>query len=177
MYLLGAQSRAHLAGVHADMVRVVDHAIQISTQDFGVAEGVRSDADQLRDWMRHTSKLNGIPVGKIRNGVHGTGRGNHQLAADGFGHATDLVPYVNGVILWSAVPPAQQWDYIYPVAAAMHAAAIAENVDLRWGGVWDRKLRDLPGTVAGLRQSVADYCTRHPGPDFLDGPHFELVLL
>lgn len=173
MYLFGATSNAHLVGVHPRLVSVAQHAIQISTQDFCVAEGVRSAADQLRDWMRRTSKLNGIPVGQIVNGVHGTGVGNHQVKADGFGHAVDLVPIVDGALLWT-LPEAQQWQHIYPVAEAMRLAAISFNIRIRWGGVWDRCLNDLNGT-GPLAAEVQAYEARHVGADFIDGVHFELA--
>ena len=57
----------------------------------------------------------------------------------------------------------------------MRAAAVQKGVRIRWGGVWDRCLNDLPADPAGLEEAVKAYCARHPGPDFIDGPHFELM--
>jgi len=94
--------------------------------------------------------------------------------------ALDLVPYVGGAFTWGD----SMWrvqigtELVYPfheIAAAMRSASIEKGLDLIWGAVWDRKLRELPGDVAGLRQAVEAYKVRHPGPDFLDGPHFELA--
>lgn len=45
-FRLGAQSRARLAGVHPDLVRVVERAIQLSSVDFSVLEGVRTPQRQ-----------------------------------------------------------------------------------------------------------------------------------
>jgi peptidoglycan L-alanyl-D-glutamate endopeptidase CwlK len=174
MFYFGAASQQRLAGVVPALVAVADHAIQISAQDFCVGEGVRSAADQLRDWYRRTSKLNGIPVGATVNGVRGTGVGNHQVKADGFGHALDLVPVVGGALLWT-LPAAEQWPHIYPVADAMRTAAISLGTRIRWGGVWDRILNDLAPGAAALEQAVRDYEGRHAGPDFIDGPHFEIL--
>lgn len=172
----GATSLANMAGMHPDLIRVNNRAIIITAQDFGVTCGIRSDAAQLDAWLHHFSKLNGIPVGQTVKGIKGTGRGNHQIDAhDHTGHATDNTPFINGVILWSAVPPEQQWKYIYPVASAMRDAAIIEAVKLRWGGVWDRTLNDLPAGAAAMQAEVAAYTVRHKGPDFIDGPHFELL--
>lgn len=176
MFLFGAKSLKNMVGVHPDLVRVNNHAVQVTTQDFGCECGVRSDAAQLDAFLRKASKLNGIAIGAVVNGVKGTGRGNHQInLGDGLGHAVDDVPYVGGVILWAAAPPAEQWRYIYPVADAMRAAAIAEKVRVRWGGVWDRLLNDLPAGPDALAGAVKAYQARHAGGDFLDGPHFEIV--
>lgn len=153
-FTLGPTSRARLAGVHDDLAGVVRTAIFQSDQDFLVFEGVRSVATQ-REYMRR--------------GVTRTLASKHLVQADGFGHAVDLVPFVAGGPRW-------EWPLIWPIALAMRRAAVFEGVAVRWGGVWDRALADLPDDIAGLKAAVADYSARHPGPDFLDGPHYELVL-
>lgn len=171
---MDARSESNLALVHPDLVKVIRGALQ-TPQPFIVGEGVRSAADQLRDWYRRATKLNGIPVGQFVNGVRGTGVGNHQIKPDGFGHAVDLLPMVNGEMLWT-LPADQQWQYIYPVADVMRTAAIACNIRLRWGAVWDRCLNDLKyGGPQNMAAEVRAYELRHAGPDFLDGVHFELM--
>lgn len=174
MFTLSGNSQQNLVGVHPDVIRVVKRAAQDSNVPFVIGEGVRSAADQLRDWHKGVTKLNGIPVGSTFKGVAGTGVGKHQVTRDGYGHAVDAVPLVGGELLWS-LPTAQQWQHIYPMADAIRAAAIAEGVTLRWGGVWDKKLNDLSAGAAALEQEVKAYQARHAGPDFLDGPHFELA--
>lgn len=154
MFMFGAKSLANLVGVHPDLVRVIQRALRISDMDFSVQEGLRTLEQQTLYVQHGTSK---------------TMDSKHLKQPDGFGHAVDLVPFMGGQPRW-------EWPVIYPVADAMHQAAIAETVRLRWGGVWDRVLNDLPGGAAELKAAVASYCTRHPGPDFLDGPHYELVI-
>lgn len=149
-YALGAKSLDHLAGVHPDLARVVKRAIQLTTQDFGVHEGLRSAATQAEYFSR---------------GVTKTMNSKHLKQPDGFSHAVDLVPYINGTLRW-------EWPLIYPVANAMRQAAAECLVAIRWGGVWDKRLSELP---SGLEGAVHAYSDRHPGPDFLDGPHYELV--
>lgn len=174
---LGQQSLTQLAKVHPDLVRVVKAAILVSAQDFTVEQGLRSDADQLAAFKRGNSKLNGIPKGQTVGGIKGTGRGNHQAdLTDGLSHAVDLTPWVDGMILWRAVPAAKQWNYIYPVAAAMREAAIAQNVKIRWGGVWDMSLNELAAGAAAMEQAVVDYKKRRNGKAFIDGPHYEIKL-
>jgi peptidoglycan L-alanyl-D-glutamate endopeptidase CwlK len=152
-YAFGAKSLSRLNGVHRSLVAVAERAIAISTQDFTVQEGLRS----LETQRAYLAK-----------GVTKTLKSLHLVQADGFGHALDLVPFEGGMARW-------EWPLIYPVAAAMHQAAHELNTPLTWGGVWDRPLLSLPGDAAGLAAAVRDYCTRHPGPDFLDGPHYQLA--
>lgn len=157
-YTLGQRSRANLAGVHPDLVRVVERAITLTTQDFAVHDGTRSMAEQ-REF--------------VRRGVSKTLHSRHLVNPDGFGHAVDLVPVVGGQLRW-------EWPPIYAVAAAMRQAAQACGVALVWGGAWDRPLQDLGAAAdagaAAMKATVAAYCARHPGPDFIDGPHFELAV-
>lgn len=153
-YVLGRRSRERLAGVHPRLVAVVERAITLTEQDFTVFEGLRSPETQAE---------------YLRRGVTRTRASRHLRQRDGFGHAVDLVPWVSGGPRW-------EWPLIYPIAAAMRAAAIAEGVAMTWGGVWDRRLGSLPDTPAELRKAVAAYAQRHPGPDFLDGPHYQLEI-
>jgi peptidoglycan L-alanyl-D-glutamate endopeptidase CwlK len=164
---LSPTSVLRLKQVHPDLASVIAKASMTCTQQFAVFEGVRSQADQLAAFQRHTSKLNGYPIGsRCPDGSPGTGMGKHQInPIDGYGHAVDLVPLVDLKFRW-------EWPLIYPIAAAMRDASIALGITLRWGGVWDRHLNDLPDP---LTTQVSNYCTRHDGPDFLDGPHYELV--
>jgi peptidoglycan L-alanyl-D-glutamate endopeptidase CwlK len=151
-YKLGAGSLKELNGVHPRLVECVQHAILITTQDFGVHDGLRSIADQKVLLNRGASK---------------TRNSKHLTQPDGWGHAVDLVPYINGKLRW-------EWPLIYPIAQAMQTAARLVGIDLVWGGVWDRTLGSLNGD---LRQHVAAYCARHPGPDFIDGPHYQIARL
>lgn len=150
-FTLGPSSLKHLIGVHPDLVRVVKAAIADPelTQDFTVMQGLRTLAEQRIAVAAGNSK---------------TMKSRHLG-----GFAVDLVPWVNGAAMW-------EWGRIYPIACAMRRAGIGCGVPLRWGGVWDRRLSDLPDTPALLEVSVENYQIRHPGKDFLDGPHYELPI-
>lgn len=155
-FSLGPTSIARLAGVHPTLVKVVKEAIILSSQDFTVMCGVRTLAAQKDAMARGTTR---------------TMHSQHLTQADGFSHAVDLVPWVNGKVSWD-------WSYIYPIAFAMDQAATNQGVaaNIRWGGAWDRRLSDYGNSVTAYRNECAGYASRHTGPDFLDGPHFELVL-
>lgn len=149
-YILGSRSLANLDGVHPDLVRVVRRAITITSQDFTVYEGLRT-IERQREY--------------VARGVSKTMNSKHLPQADGYGHAVDLVPWIGGMARW-------EWPAIYPVAEAMRRAARDLGVRLVWGGVWDAALNDLEDDAT---HEVAQYCERHPGPDFLDGPHYQLA--
>lgn len=155
-YRLGAASRRELTGVHRDLVRVVERAIEITPQDFTVHDGIRTIEEQRRHVAAGNSK---------------TMKSKH-LA----GLAVDLVPWIEGKPRW-------WWPQIFRIAAAMHTSACDLGVTIRWGVVWDRPLNDLARGVndpdalaAALAAEGQAYNARHPGPDFPDGPHYELVL-
>lgn len=150
MYVLGKRSREELDGVHPSLVAVVERAIVLTPQDFGVHDGLRTTSEQIV---------------LVQTGASQTTKSRHLRQADGFGHAVDLVPYLNGKLRW-------EWPLIYPIAEAVRQAASELNVKLVWGGVWDRLLGELRGP---LKPHVEAYCRRHPGRDFIDGPHYQLA--
>lgn len=152
-FTLGAKSQSRLVGVHPRLVAVVQRAIELTEQDFTVQEGLRSIATQ-RDY--------------VRRGVSKTMNSKHLKQADGFGHAVDLVPWINGQPRW-------EWPPIYRIARAMDDAAQALGVQLIWGGVWDKRMDQYGGSAAAIEAEVQAYCRRHPGPDFIDGPHYQLA--
>lgn len=120
-YRLGPQSRARLVGVHPDLVKVVTRAIEITTQDFMVLEGVRTPARQAELYAQGRTKPGNI--------VTWTMKSNHFKHADGFGHAVDLVPYP---VDWKTL---SKFD---AVSHAMFAASMELGIPIRWGADWDR---------------------------------------
>lgn len=155
-FSLGPKSLAELRGVHPRLVECVHLAIDRSVVDFGVHDGLRT-AQEQREY--------------VRVGTSTTMNSKHLTQVDGFGHAVDLVPYINGKLRW-------EWEPIYRIAAAMCSAARELNVSLRWGGVWDRRFpQDFKGSVGDMRFQVEGYVARRRKENkraFIDGPHFEL---
>lgn len=116
MYKLGPRSVARLRGVHEDLVKVVERAIEITTVDFTVLEGLR---DPLRQ-----KKLVEAGASQTLNSRHITG------------HAVDLGAWVDEEVRWD-------WPLYYKIAEAMKAAAAELNVPIIWGGDW-RTFKDGP---------------------------------
>lgn len=152
-YRLGISSQKQMVGVHPGLVAVANRAIVITTQDFTVYEGLRTKERQ------HVL---------VAQGFSKTLDSMHIPQADGFGHALDLVPWIQGHPVWD-------WNGCYKVALAMDQAAteLGSANHIRWGGAWDRRLSDFGGNLQAYKDEVAAYQKRHAGPDFLDGPHFE----
>lgn len=146
-FSFGERSESELKGVHADLVRVVRRALELTVQDFGVHDGLRTLAEQ--------QKL-------VESGASRTLDSRHLS-----GHAVDLVPYVNGKLRW-------EWEPIYKVADAVRRAARELQVPLVWGSAWDVVFTD---TDEPPQDVSADYAARRRKAGktaFLDGPHFEL---
>ncbi len=154
-FSLGKGSRAELVGVHPKLVAVVERAIAMTSQDFGVHDGLRTEAEQRR---------------YLATGVSTTMNSKHMKQSDGWAHAVDLVPYVNGKLRW-------EWPPIYHIAAAVREAAISESVRLRWGGCW-AELNKLGASPGELEDAVQEYVARKVKAGnraFIDGPHYELM--
>lgn len=115
-YRLGARSKKRLEGVHPDLVRVVERAIELTEVDFTVLEGMRTVARQ--------KKLVAKGASTTMNSRHLTG------------HAVDIGAWVDGTVRWD-------WPLYYKLAEAMKQAAKELNVDLEWGGDW-KSFKDGP---------------------------------
>lgn len=155
-YSLGPKSLAELDGVHPKLVKIVKRAIELTDQDFSVHDGLRTVAEQ-REY--------------VRRGVSKTMNSMHMKQADGYGHAVDLVPYINGQLRW-------EWKPIFSVAVAVRLAAEELDVPLTWGGVWDRSFLDLGPTSADMEEAVNSYVARRRAlgkTAFIDGPHWQLA--
>ncbi len=146
-YSLGATSRERLKGVHPDLIRVVERAVRVTPVDFTVLEGVRSVARQRE---------------LVKKGASKTMDSRHIT-----GHAVDLGAWIGGQVRFD-------WPLYYRIASAMQRAARELNIPIVWGGVWDRRLNDLPDDMDA---AVAAYVRRRKDAGrsaFIDGPHFEL---
>jgi peptidoglycan L-alanyl-D-glutamate endopeptidase CwlK len=150
----GPKSFAELKGVHPQLVSCATLALKrFSKVDFMCFDGTRTTAEQ-----KHYVAI----------GTSQTMQSKHLIQKDCYGHAVDLVPVIGGVPKWD-------WQAIYEVAWAMDQAATQLGIanHIRWGGAWDRTLADFGGDVGKYYDESQAYIKRHPGKDFLDGPHFE----
>lgn len=113
-FRFGERSLKNLSEVHADLKRVAARALELSTVDFAVTDGLRTKEEQAANLQKGVSQT--------KNSRHLTG------------HAIDIVAIVGG---------RASWDYsLYQsIAAAFKAAAAGLGVDIEWGGDW-KTLKD-----------------------------------
>jgi peptidoglycan L-alanyl-D-glutamate endopeptidase CwlK len=116
VFQLGPSSKMRLQGVHPDLVKVVERAIQITTVDFLVLEGVRDPHRQRT---------------LVASGASQTMNSRHLT-----GHAVDLGAWVDEQVDWS-------WPLYDKIAAAMKEAANQVKVPIEWGGDW-KSFKDGP---------------------------------
>lgn len=108
-YTLGGRSRQRLAGLHADLVKVVERAIEITPVDFTVLEGLRT--------LQRQQEL-------LKSGSTTTLKSRHLT-----GHAVDLGAFVDGEVRWD-------WPLYYKISVAIKQAAKEVGVPIEWGGDW-----------------------------------------
>lgn len=102
-------SLAKLQGIHPDLRRVMDRALQETALDFRIIDGLRTIERQRQ---------------LVASGASQTMRSRHLT-----GHAVDLAPLVGGTIRWD-------WPLFHRIAPAIKLAAQAEGVPIEWGGDW-----------------------------------------
>ena len=112
-----ARSMKNMDGIHPDLRRVLDRALQDSPVDFVVIEGLRTKTRQAELFAKGASK---------------TMKSRHLT-----GHAVDLVPLLDldgdGKIETHEM---FNWPLMRKLAPHLKAAAKAVNVPIEWGGDW-----------------------------------------
>jgi peptidoglycan L-alanyl-D-glutamate endopeptidase CwlK len=147
-FSLSQRSIERLDGVDDRLVDVVCRAIEITTVDFGISEGLRTVETQRQY----------VAAGKSQ-----TMDSKHLT-----GHAVDLVAYINGRVSW-------ELNLYDNIADAMKQAAIEKNVAIKWGAAWNvQDIRLWRGTMAEAMMYYIDERRRQNRRPFIDGPHFEI---
>jgi len=148
-FRLSQRSRNNLVGVKPQLVRVVERAIQITTIDFAVTEGVRTVARQRE---------------LVAKGASQTMDSRHIT-----GDAVDLVAFLGSRISW-------ELNLYDEIADAMRIAALEANVGVRWGAAWNiPDIRHWNGSMESAVQHYIDARRSMGRRPFIDAPHFELV--
>lgn len=149
-FKISKRSLDNLAGVDPRLVAVVQRAITLTAVDFAVIEGLRTPQRQRELFEKGASQI-------AEGGKHVEGK------------AVDLMAFIG---------PRPSWELnLYDdIADAMKAAAIAENVGLRWGAAWSvNDIRNWPDTMAEAMNAYIDKRRNEGKRPFIDAPHFELL--
>lgn len=107
MFKLSKKSLAKLEGVHPDLIEVVKRAIEVTTVDFSVLEGLRTKERQAE---------------LVKSGASQTMNSRHLT-----GHAVDLGAWVGNELRWD-------WPLYMYIAVAMKNSAKDLGVPIMWGG-------------------------------------------
>ena len=116
MFSLGVRSRSKLKGVHPVLVKVIERAIQLSTIDFTILEGMRTIERQ---------KI------LVTSGASQTMNSRHLT-----GHAVDLGAWIEDEVRWD-------WPLYTQINDAVQKAAKEMGISVIWGGNW-KSFKDGP---------------------------------
>ena len=147
-FVLSNRSLRNLEGVNYKLVNVVKRAIEITTIDFGVIEGLRNKEQQ--------KELVAKGASQTMNSKHLTGE------------AVDLLAYIGSRGSWEL----KLYD---DIADAIKQSAIENDVSIRWGAAWH--INDIRYWNFSMEDAMNDYVDtrrkqgRRP---FIDAVHFEL---
>jgi hypothetical protein len=148
-FKLSKRSHDRLFGVNPKLVAVVNRAIELTTVDFGVTEGLRTvETQEAYVKAGKSQTMNSKHIG---------------------GNAVDLVAYINNGVSW-------ELNLYDNIAEAMRTAAIENDLPLRWGAAWN--VPDICKWTGSMEDAMNHYIDerRQQGRrPFIDAPHFEIA--
>lgn len=152
-FRFGGGSLLRLDEAHHDLQEVLRRAITRTSVDFSILEVCRA-LERQKEMKR---------IGASR-----TMKSRHLPGKDGLAFAADLGAYIGGAIRW-------EFALYIKIAEAMREAAIALNIPIVWGAVWDQRLNSITEDLGfAVRLYRGRYGALHHRTPLIDGPHFEL---
>ena len=148
-FKLSKRSHDRLFGVNPKLVAVVNRAIELTTVDFGVTEGLRTvETQEAYVKAGKSQTMNSKHIG---------------------GNAVDLVAYINNGVSW-------ELNLYDNIAEAMRTAAIENDLPLRWGAAWNvPDICKWTGSMEDAMNHYIDERRRQGRRPFIDAPHFEIA--
>ena len=148
-FKLSQRSHDRLVGVNPKLVEVVNRAIQVTTVDFGVTEGLRTiETQEAYVKAGKSQTMNSKHIG---------------------GNAVDLVAYIGGGVSW-------ELNLYDNIAEAMREAALEVGLPLRWGAAWN--VPDICKWTGSMEDAMNHYIDERRSQNrrpFIDAPHFEIA--
>lgn len=127
MATFGKRSLESLKGVHPNLVKVMQEAIKNTPVDFTITDGGRTTAQQQALYAQGRTK----PGGRVTNADGVRNKSNHQAKSDGYYHAVDLYPYIDGKIDFN-----DEHGKLKEIASHIKYVARLLGVKVGWGGDW-----------------------------------------
>ena len=139
----GKGSLSQLEGVHPEIVILAKLTIRLCQYDGTIIPGggLRTEEQAQENAANGTGIVNSV----------------HRKQADGYGHAVDVIPYVNGKATW-------EMKYCTAMADAAKLASALLSVPIRQGCDWD-----MDGTFGETGEY--DWC--HHELPLQNGPYWE----
>lgn len=140
-YSFSQESLDKMKKVHPKLVEVMKEAITNSPYDFRITDGARTAEEQFALYQKGRT----LPGPKVTNCDGKKFKSNHQIKADGYGHAVDIFPcgiYENGVYRKFTTDEGYDDKKLKSIANHILAIAKSKNVNVEWGGNW--KMHDTP---------------------------------
>ena len=142
-FVFSQLSLSRLVGVNANLVKVVNRALELSDIDFMVVEGLRSREECMINWGKGRNIADclkfGIPATYSKpNEKRVTALANPFNSKHATGRAVDLAPLLsNGQPDWNDLSKYRK------LAGFMKQASKELNIPIVWGGDW-KTLKDNP---------------------------------
>jgi putative secretion activating protein len=140
-YSFAQSSLDKMEKVHPKLIEVMKAAIENSPYDFRITDGARTTEEQFALYQIGRSK-----PGRIVTNCDGKrAKSNHQIKADGYGHAVDIFPcgvIENGVYRKFTSEEGYDEKKLKLIANHILEVAKSKNVNVEWGGNW--KMHDTP---------------------------------
>ena len=124
-HYFGKNSKANLRGVLPSLILVAERAIRICKYDGTIigGGGLRTEEQALVNVANGTGIINS----------------RHRKQADGYGHAIDLLPLVDGVVQWKLIVPFKAMANAVKYAAAELLVPIRQGCDWNMNGEFGEK--------------------------------------
>jgi len=123
----GNKSLDELDGVHPDMIMMTTAGLILCSDrsiDFSVFDGIRTLPEQKE---------------YVRTGVSWTLKSQHLVQSSGYGHAVDLVPYINGKLRFDAIDALKVIGECMKIASAHYGFPMTWGALKKYGGDWSRR--------------------------------------
>ena len=140
-YSFAKSSLDKMEKVHPKLVEVMKAAIENSPFDFRITSGARTTEEQFALYQKGRT----LPGPKVTNCDGKKFKSNHQIKADGYGHAVDIFPcgvIENGVYRKFTSEEGYDEKKLKLIANHILAVAKSKNINIEWGGNW--KMKDTP---------------------------------
>ncbi len=142
-----------MRGLHPHLKKVIRRGLKICSCDFTVIEGCRTLERQKRlkaSGASKTLRSRHIPP-KRRRVISGHSQRNVSRpfvvidkSLPGYGHAVDIVPWINGTVDWNDLAAFAQVGHAMRVAAMDLGIPITWGAGKMYGGQWSNSFNDMP---------------------------------